>query len=155
MPLQLSGQISFSNIANEKNITVSNLSLNTLATTNFNIDSCNPSTADNGAPHSLSEWFGYNHRCVTPTGPELVEETWLGIYRDTFEACERGQFNDSDFTSTVYVDRENSVAYADPLGNRFQDAGIYYSLEMSSAAVLEGREGRLVYAPCGGFPPKK
>lgn len=155
MALQSSGQISFSNIANEKNITVSNLSLNTLATTNFNTDPCNPSNADNGAPHNISEWFGYDHRCVTNTGPELVEETWLGFYRDTFEACERGQFYDSDFTLTVYVDREKLVVYEDPLGNKFQQPGIYYSLEMSSSAVLDRDDGRVVYALCGGLPPKR
>ena len=154
MPLQSSGQISFSNIANEKNIIASNLSLNTLATTNFNADPCNPSTADNGAPHSLSEWFGYNHRCVTDTGPELVQETWLGFYRDEIEACERGPFNDSDSSLIVYVDRENLVAYTDNLGSRFVRSGIYYSSEMRTGVVIEREDGRLLYAICGGFRPR-
>ena len=155
MPLQSSGQISFGDIALEKNIPLGDLSLNALATTNFNTDPCNLSNADNGAPHSLSEWFGYDHRCVTDTGPELVQETWLGFYRDEIEACERGQFNDSESSLTVYVDRENNIAYTDNLGSRFVRPGIYYSLEMSSAAVLERDDGRVLYALCGGLPPKR
>lgn len=155
MPLQSSGQISFSNIANEKNITVSNLSLHELAIKNFNIDPCNPSTANNGTPHSLSEFYRYDHTCVTNTGPELVEETWLGLYRDTREACERGAFYDSDFTLTVYVDRERFLVYADPLGKNFQEPGIYYSLEMTASATVDERiEGSYLYSLCGA-PPKR
>lgn len=155
MALQSSGQISFSNIANEKGITVSNLSLHTLANKQFNTDPCNPSTADHGFPHALSEFYRYDHTCVTDTGPKLVEQTWLGFYRDTFEACERGQFNDADKTLTVYVDEESSTVYSDSVGKTFQESGIYYSLEISSSAEVD-REGRVVYGFCdSGEPPKR
>lgn len=154
MALQSSGQISFGNIALEKNIPLSNLSLNTLATTNFNTDPCNLSNADNGAPHSLSEWFGYDHSCITSSGPELVQETWLGFYRDELEACERGQFNDSDSSLTAYVDREKNIAYIDDLGKNFVRRGIYYSIEMGSAAIVDRDDGFVLYALCGGFKPR-
>jgi len=85
MALQTSGQISMSNIANEKGETLSNVSLSTLSTTSINGDSCNPTNPNNGAPYSTSEFYGYDHNCVT--GPSTFEISMSGGYRSPEEAC--------------------------------------------------------------------
>jgi hypothetical protein len=84
MPLQLSGQISLSNIAGEKSVSLSNVSLVTLSTTSINTDSCNPTNPNNGAPHSIGEFYGYDHNCAT----QLLYEHYLyGPYGDYNAAC--------------------------------------------------------------------
>lgn len=84
MPLQTSGQISLSNVAGEKGVSLSNVSLVSLSTTSINTDSCNPTNPNNGAPHSISEFYGYDHNCVTQS---LYMHELFGTYRDSFEAC--------------------------------------------------------------------
>lgn len=62
MALQTSGQISISDIAAEKGFLPFNTSLNTLSTTNINEDSV--AKPNGGAPHSISEFYGYDHNAV-------------------------------------------------------------------------------------------
>jgi hypothetical protein len=59
MPIQISGQISISDITSEIPTLIGNVSLYTLSTANININS--PSRPDGSAPHAMSEFYGYDH----------------------------------------------------------------------------------------------
>ena len=87
MALQTSGQISLSNVAGEKGVSLSNVSLVSLSTTSINTDPCNPTNPNNGAPHSIAEFYGYDHSCVTPPAG-LNQFTIYGAFRSELEACE-------------------------------------------------------------------
>jgi hypothetical protein len=155
MPLQTSGQISFLNIADEKNVIASNLSLHSLATTKLNTDPCNPSTADNGAPHAISEFYGYDHNCVS--GPTLIEKTYAGIYRDSFEVCQADPFRSEQFTFYVEVDEDGAerIAYLNPLGTEFPPDGYYIDMDRLQPLYIE--RGNLLFIICddrgGGLEP--
>lgn len=86
MALQTSGQISMSNIANEKGETVSNVSLTILSEVNLNEDSCNPANNTASAPYKISEFYGYDHNCVT--GPSTFEISMFGAYKSAEEGCD-------------------------------------------------------------------
>ena len=88
MALQTSGQISLSNVAGEKGVSLSNVSLVSLSTTSINTDPCNPTNPNNGAPHSIAEFYGYDHSCFTP--PALNEFSISGVFRDPVGACAVG-----------------------------------------------------------------
>lgn len=85
MALQTSGQISMSNIANEKGETLSNVSLSTLSEVNLNGDPCNPANSTASAPYGISEFYGYDHNCVT--APSTYEISMFGTYRSAEEGC--------------------------------------------------------------------
>lgn len=59
MTLPSSGQISIGDIVTEKSLAQGNDSLQSLSTTNINQNSTNK--PDGVAPHSISEFYGYNH----------------------------------------------------------------------------------------------
>lgn len=59
MPLQTSGQISLGEIGLEKGELLSNVSLADIST--FGINSSSPLKPDGGAPHAMSEFYGYDH----------------------------------------------------------------------------------------------
>jgi hypothetical protein len=90
MALQTSGQISMSNIANEKGELLSNVSLSILSELNLNEDPCNPVNSTASEPYAISEFYGYDHNCVT--GPSTFEISMFGGYRSPEEACgDRGK----------------------------------------------------------------
>ncbi|UWY30303.1 hypothetical protein N4T20_10285 [Flavobacterium sp. TR2] len=65
MALNSSGPLSLGNICAEKNISSTNASLTTLSTTNITAAS---SAKPNGTtPHSISEFYGYNHAAIPPS----------------------------------------------------------------------------------------
>lgn len=112
MALQSSGQISLSNIATEMGVSLSNVSLGTQSTTNVNQNST--SKPDGSQPHSISEFYGYDHNA--PTEFSMV----LDPYGDSGEACENGpgmpfesRWHDGVGTSPTIGD----VVYADEQGN--------------------------------------
>lgn len=59
MALQISGQISISDITGEIPTIIGNVSLYTLSTGNINFNS--PLRPDGSAPHAMSEFYGYDH----------------------------------------------------------------------------------------------
>ncbi|QLC65775.1 hypothetical protein LPB248_05550 [Flavobacterium sp. LPB0248] len=65
MALNSNGSLSLGNICTEKTIPSTNASLTTLSTTNINVAS---SAKPNGtAPHSISEFYNYNHSTIPPS----------------------------------------------------------------------------------------
>jgi hypothetical protein len=153
MALQTSGQISMSNIANEKGETLSNVSLSTLSEVNLNEDPCNPVNNTASAPYGISEFYGYDHRCSTQS---LYEHTIAGAYRDNFEACIDGGRSVESFI--IYSDCQFLQAgckiFMDSLGQEpFPLAGWYFY--NTASVALEIREGEIsLMALCeeGGDP---
>lgn len=144
MALQTSGQISMSNIANEKGETLSNVSLSTLSTTSINTDSCNPTNPNNGAPYGISEFYGYDHSCVT--GPSTFLVSMYGEYRDAETACfdQGGEFGDLFIMYSnceadslepgcfIYADSAGSVPWPG-------DGWYYYQLRGTVMLISGGR----------------
>lgn len=64
MPINSSGPISIGNICNQKGIPL-NTSLATLSTTNIN--NYSPAKPNGIAPHSLSEFYSYDHAAIPPS----------------------------------------------------------------------------------------
>jgi hypothetical protein len=154
MPLQSSGQISLSNIAGEKSVSLSNVSLVTLSTTSINGDSCNPTNPNNGAPHSIGEFYGYDHNCVTTQ--LLYEHYLLGVYENNDLACIDAGRGANIFV--LYSDcqslQEGCRMFYDPEGGSgfFEDGWFYqddpgpfvYLIEggaISLAIICRGDEG--------------
>lgn len=65
MPINSSGPISIRNICNQKGIPLSNASLTALSTTNIN--NYSPAKPNGIAPHSLSEFYSYDHSAIAPS----------------------------------------------------------------------------------------
>ena len=83
MALQSSGQISLGDIATEMGVSLSNVSLGTQSTTNVNQNST--SKPDGSQPHSISEFYGYDHNAGGSS--ELVAFSISEFARDPNEAC--------------------------------------------------------------------
>ena len=149
MALQTSGQISMSNIANEKGETLSNVSLSILSELNLNEDPCNPANNTASAPYKISEFYGYDHTCSTQS---LYEHTIAGAYRDNVEACKDGGRSVESFI--IYSDCEFLQAgcriFMDSLGEEpFPLQGWYFYKILSTA--LEIKEGAIsLMALCEG-----
>lgn len=85
MALQSSGQISVSNIAGEKGVSLSNVSLNSLSTVGINEFS---TSKPNGTqPHSVSEFYGYNHDFVPVAEYEVYPITISVPSEEIDQAC--------------------------------------------------------------------
>ncbi|MCV9931756.1 hypothetical protein OIU80_05625 [Flavobacterium sp. LS1R47] len=65
MALNSSGQISISNICTEKKVPLSGASLTTLST--IDINSTSIAKPNSVAPHSISEFYNYNHTFIAPS----------------------------------------------------------------------------------------
>lgn len=65
MPINSSGPISVGNICNQKGIPLNSTSLTTLSTTNIN--NYSPAKPNGIAPHSLSEFYSYDHAATAPS----------------------------------------------------------------------------------------
>lgn len=86
MALQSSGQISLSNIASEMGVSLSNVSLGTQSTTGINQNSA--VYPDGSQPHSISEFYGYDHNASPPVG--LTPINLSGPWPDADFACFEG-----------------------------------------------------------------
>lgn len=87
MALQDGGQISLGDIATEMGVSLSNVSLGTQSTTNVNQNST--SKPDGSQPHSISEFYGYDHNASS--GPTLTEfGMGTDAYFDPEQACGEG-----------------------------------------------------------------
>jgi hypothetical protein len=86
MALTDGGQLSLGDIANEKGVSLSNVSLRTESITGINTDS--PAYPNASAPYSISEFHGYDHTYTSEPPP--VEVHPFNITEFTFdpgEAC--------------------------------------------------------------------
>lgn len=84
MALQSSGQISLGDIANEMGVSLSNVSL--FAYSSLNVNQNSTSKPDGSAPHSISEFYGYDHTAVG-AGPGVVPFNISPFVGDPNEAC--------------------------------------------------------------------
>lgn len=142
MALQTSGQISMSNIANEKGETLSNVSLSTLSEVNLNGDPCNPANSTASQPYGISEFYGYDHNCVT--GPSTFEISMFGSYRAGEEAC--GDQGKSAERFVMYTDCNPDAIgpgcfiYADSAGAEMwpREGWYFYPLTVTSYFISGG-----------------
>ena len=126
MALTSSGEISFSDINIELGQGISaELSLNDAAQGNvaaINTNSTN--TPDSSTPHSISEWYGYDH---SATGVTLTEFNAGGAFDELEQACEA-----QDNSATFYHNGSNAFpviddfVYEDDAGNNTAQGGIYF-----------------------------
>jgi hypothetical protein len=147
MALQSSGQISLSNIASEKGLSLSDVSLNTLSTSDINQNSA--VYPDGSQPHSISEFYGYDHLAGASGGPNVGSLDLFGYFYDPGEACTFGPemppttfFYDAD----GYDGRENTKLFMDDTLNEpyvfepfvfwwYGDGNEYYLIGESGAVI--------------------
>ena len=86
MALQEGGQISLGDIATEMGVFIGNISLATQSTTDINTNSTYK--PDGSQPHSMSEFYGYDHNASAPAG--LTPIYLMGPFGDTDSACVEG-----------------------------------------------------------------
>jgi hypothetical protein len=150
MALQTSGQISMSNIANEKGETLSNVSLSTLSEVNINEDPCNPANSTASAPYGISEFYGYDHNCVT--GPSTFEISMSGGYRSPDEAC--GDKGRSAKRLLVFSDCEpfaigpGCLIFEDPEGESLWAREEWYYHELTATSYFISRGEIVDKLPC-------
>lgn len=127
MALPSSGQISFSDINTELGQSSdAQLSLNDAANGNVaTINTNSSNTPDSSAPHSISEWYSYDHSASGGSG--LTEFNAGGAFFELFEAC-----GVQDNGGTFYHDGGGSLptsgdrVFTDEEGNGQADAGYYF-----------------------------
>ena len=125
MALTSSGEISFSDINIELGQGISaELSLNDAAQGNvaaINTNSTN--TPDSSTPHSISEWYGYDHSA----GGSFTEFNAGGPFPSIADACEA-----QDNGGTFYHNGSNTfpvnddLIYEDDAGNSTAQGGVYF-----------------------------
>lgn len=118
MALPDSGPLSLGDIAEEMNVSLSNVSLSTQSTTGINQNS--PSKPDGEAPYAISEFYGYNQSALPSFN---VDETPYGAPE---EAC-TGSVNvewyhdgEGEYPTT------GDTVYTDSGGTTNPDEGYYY-----------------------------
>lgn len=158
MALQSSGQISLSNIASEKGVSLSNVSLNTLSTTSINQNSA---VYPNGTqPHGISEFYGYDHNASPPAS--LTPINVSGPFESPAFACSAG----SEFPAQQYYYQNapnavnpafgpGSTLFMDDAGNEKAEGNtIWYSFDDGVAYVLDDNSivafGQLCLGDGGG-----
>lgn len=130
MTLTSSGQISMGDIATEKSIAASDVSLQSISTNSVNAAST--SKPDGSAPHAISEFYGYNHSAVggyyaillnsIPSGTDCSAASSSTTYYCDTPAIGAGSY--------VYVN-SNGTGSVD---GRFHDGGSIYTVTSSLAA---------------------
>ena len=109
MALTASGQISFGDIATELSISQTNVALATASTTGIN---SNSTSKPNGtAPHSISEFYSYDHS-ATSGGEAVTEYTLYGPSQDREAVC---------FTETTIT------KYKDGNGETVSTGDVFYN----------------------------
>ena len=126
MPLPSSGQIAFSEIGSElgqggdAQLSLTDAAQGNVATINTN----STNTPDSSTPHSISEWYGYDH---SASGGGLTEFNAGGAFGEVFEACVL-----QDNGGTFYHDGGGSLptngdnVFSDGEGNFQASAGYYF-----------------------------
>ena len=134
MALTASGQLSLGDIATEKGVSLSNVSLTTQSTTGINTNST--SKPDGSTPHAVSEFYSYDHSASPPLTAFDVDET---SYQDGEEACAEGRE-----TTTWYHDGEGEyptagdTVYTDSGGTTNPEYGFYWMREPASFEIGGG-----------------
>ena len=85
MALQKTGQISLSNIAAEKGVSTTSFSLAEQSV--FGINQYSMLRPDQSAPHSISEFYGYNHAVAPPSLMTSFSTSSMMLRARAFEAC--------------------------------------------------------------------
>lgn len=151
MALQSSGQISLANIATEKGTSLSNVSLNTLSTTGINQYSV--AQPDGAQPHSISEFYGYDHNAspAVTLSPVNVSGPW----RDTNFACSEGPSAPKAFQYYYSGDalRLGSTLYYDENGiDRLEGNTAWYNFDDGQSFQLDESSTVVFQTVCGGKP---
>ena len=125
MALPSSGEISFSDISVElegssnQEISLSEAAEGSLVTLNTN----SANMPDDSTPHSISEWYGYDHSA----GGSLTEFNAGGAFPSIADACEV-----QDNGGTFYHNGSNTfpvnddLIYEDDAGNSTAQGGVYF-----------------------------
>jgi len=157
MPLQSSGQISISNIVGEilgiLPAPDSNQSLATLTASANNSDPCNGGSlpASNAAPHSMAEFYNYDHNCTT-SGPTLIQCNIAGPFGDPGEACVLGlELCETGGSFPAWTDGASccpeltNIYYADSNGTAPLGAGWYATCDCPTRYVFNLDDGGNVF----------
>ena len=138
MALQSSGAISIGDIVNEKSLAQGNDSLTSLSTTNINANSTNK--PDGITPHSISEFYGYDHNAVSLTSynSSTLQSTPTNACARTFFTTyyHNGSNQDPIVGDNVYSDAKGTT----PLGDgsfKFQSSNSYYNV-VTGAVTFTG-----------------
>ena len=134
MALTTSGQLSLGDIATEMGVSLSNVSLTTQSTTDINTNST--SKPDGSTPHSLSEFYSYDHSASPSLTAFAVDNT---PFEGAVSACESGGIRVEwyhDGGGTYPTDGDN--VYTDSGGTTNPEDGIYWMDEPSSFEIGGG-----------------
>lgn len=159
MALQSSGQISLSNIASEKGVSLSNVSLNTLSTSDINQNSA--VYPDGSQPHSISEFYGYDH-LAGASGPNVGQLDLYGFFPGGEDACIFGPemppttfFYDAD----GYTGREGTKLFMDDKLNEsykdyFDPFVFWWSAEQNEYYLIDDGGSVAQVKACGEGRPR-
>ena len=147
MALVSSGQLSIGSISSEKGLIPLNASLASLSSTGINQDSA---LKPNGiAPHSISEFYGYDHNASPP-----VELTVFNIssefYPESAAACAEGPFGvtqlyhngsgETPFAGDTIFDDESGTPFSGQVGPEswywVADGGAGYSITLNDGGQV-------------------
>jgi len=137
MTLPSSGQISIGDIVTEKSLAQGNDSLQSLSATNINQNSTNK--PDGVAPHSISEFYGYNHNATAG----LTSYQSSTLQSNANNACSQiifttyyhdGAGSDPTNGDNVYSDAKGTAALGDGVF-KYQSQNAWYSV---SAGTVNG-----------------
>ena len=134
MALTASGQLSLGDIATEKGVSLSNVSLTTQSTTSINTNS--ESKPDGSTPHAISEFYSYDNSASPPLTEFSVDET---PYKDAEGACAEGRE-----TTIWYHDggdaypKVGDKVYTDSGGTTNPEDGLYWMREPAAFFVESG-----------------
>ena len=160
MALQSSGQISLSDIAYEKSpnaIGIADASLTSYSTTNVNQNST--SKPDGSQPHSISEFYGYDH-LAGASGPNVASLDLYGFFPGPEDACIFGPemppttfFYDAD----SYDGRENTKLCMDDGLNEsyaFDPFVFWWSAEGNEYYLIDDGGSVAQVKACGEGKPR-
>jgi hypothetical protein len=116
MALQKTGQISLSNIASEKGVSTTNLSLQ--AESIFSINQFSLLKPDQSAPHGVSEFYGYNHSFAPAVSLTSFATSEMMFRSGAFEACGLATRSTAYHTGTGKYPEVGNTIYATSDGSQ-------------------------------------
>ncbi len=126
MALPTGGEISFSQITVElggssnQELSIKEAADGTLVTLNTN----SANIPDASAPHSISEWYGYDH---TASGTSLTEFNAGGPFGDEEEACAIQDNGDTFYhDGSSSLPGTNDIVYKVSNGSQTAEEGVYF-----------------------------
>jgi len=136
MPLPSSGEISFSDIntelgqSSDAELSIDDAAQGNVSTINTN----SANTPDSSTPHSISEWYGYDHSATAG----LTEFNAGGPFEESFLACEI-----QDAGGTFYHNGAESLptngdsVYEDDSGSSAAPSGWYF-VNIDNVVYVDG-----------------